>query len=349
MPVLLLALAGCAKEPPAATPRPPATGATASTGASPLGPIELLRPSGDAEIPARADARGGLRATMPIAGRAAPYQTLRVVGNCPARPCSAVMLADPQGSFRGVLTVTTTFRSPRLRLVARYVNPAAASTAARRVVRLEASAVREATRRAALRRAVSRRARTRARAALQAEIAAARKAADVPAAPAVAPPGDLLVVGDSLAVGTQAPLAGLLTGWTIRTDARIGRPLAEGMERLRELAGRRRPDVAVVSLFTNDDPTASGRLTTAVRGASALAGCTVWLTIVRPPLHGVPYDAANAALARVASARIRIVDWAGAVAARPAYLAPDGVHGTPAGYAARAQLVADAVRSCPRG
>ena len=264
---------------------------------------------------------------MAVAGRAAPYQTLRVTGDCRRRQCSTLVLVDPQGNFSGALAITTTADVARIRLLARYVNPAAANTAARAVVDLDRSAVRTATRRAATRRGAARRARAKARArtraALQADAQQAEEAADPPDAPTPAAPGDLLVVGDSLAVGTQAALPGLLTGWTIRTDARIGRPLAEGMERLRAEVARRRPDVAVVSLFTNDGPTASSRLVAAVRSASGLARCTVWLTIVRPPLDGVSYDAANAALTRLASARVRIVDWAAAVAARPSYLAPD--------------------------
>jgi hypothetical protein len=44
--------------------------------------------------------------------------------------------------------------------------------------------------------------------------------------------------------------------------------------------------------------------------------------------------------------RLLLVPWADAVAARPAWIAGDGVHGTPEGYRGRAQMYADAARSC---
>jgi lysophospholipase L1-like esterase len=78
-------------------------------------------------------------------------------------------------------------------------------------------------------------------------------------------------------------------------------------------------------------------------------GCVVWATIVRPPQGGRSYDAANAALARLAAANpsvMRLVPWAQQVAAHPEWLARDGVHATAAGYTARAQMYASAARTC---
>jgi lysophospholipase L1-like esterase len=177
-----------------------------------------------------------------------------------------------------------------------------------------------------------------------------------PAAPPAAapPPGRtaLVVIGDSLSVGTAPILPALLPGWQVRTDGLGGRPLAEGM---RILAGAELPadgsTVLAFSLFTNDDPSHTQELETAVRQSLARAGprgCAIWATIVRPPIDGVPYDGANAVLRRLAAAdaRMRLVDWAQLIATQPALMGPDGIHPTPQGYQARAQMYADAARSC---
>jgi lysophospholipase L1-like esterase len=63
---------------------------------------------------------------------------------------------------------------------------------------------------------------------------------------------------------------------------------------------------------------------------------------------GVSYRAANALLARLATdnPRLRLVPWAERVAATPQLVGADGVHPTPAGYQLRAQLYAQAARTC---
>jgi lysophospholipase L1-like esterase len=81
-------------------------------------------------------------------------------------------------------------------------------------------------------------------------------------------------------------------------------------------------------------------------------GCAVWATIVRPKVGGRTYGAVNARLRALAldpalHGRLLIADWAQAVRGhRKAWLAKDGVHGTTAGYLARAQLFADALAGC---
>jgi lysophospholipase L1-like esterase len=114
------------------------------------------------------------------------------------------------------------------------------------------------------------------------------------------------------------------------------------------------PGVLAFSLFTNDDPPNVSALETAVRTSLDRAGpngCAVWATIVRPPLNGVSYAAANRRLNQLAAdpalrGRLRVVPWAAAVRANPGWLAGDGVHATPDGYRASAQMYADAARSC---
>jgi lysophospholipase L1-like esterase len=171
-------------------------------------------------------------------------------------------------------------------------------------------------------------------------------------APAEAGPRTLVLVGDSLAVGIRSLLPALLPGWRVRIDGRGGRPLADGMA---VLAGTELPSdgsaVLAISLFTNDDPAHTGALEAAARQTLRRAGargCVVWASIARPPLDGVTVAAANRVLARLAEAdpRLRLVPWAREVAAHPSLLGPDGVHPTPDGYRLRAELYAQAARSC---
>jgi hypothetical protein len=173
-----------------------------------------------------------------------------------------------------------------------------------------------------------------------------------PPAPSSGPrPSRVLLVGDSLAEGIATLLPAALPGRTVTVDAKISRPLATGMQLARAApAGT----VLAVSLFTNDDPTGVGRLEQAVRESARIAGpeaCAVWATIVRPPVGGVSYAAANARLEALAAdpsvqGTVRIVPWAREVAAHPGWIAGDGVHATPSGYRARAALYAAAIDSC---
>jgi lysophospholipase L1-like esterase len=183
------------------------------------------------------------------------------------------------------------------------------------------------------------------------------KIPDLPALPQKIPtappaPDRVYLVGDSLAVGIEGLLPQLLAGKQVQTNALVGRPLADGMRIIAGLDLTSEPTVLAVSLFTNDAPTAVPALETAVKQTVAAVGqdgCAVWATIVRPPLGGVSYAAANDKLreleARYAP-RLVIVPWAETIASDPALLAGDGVHGTPAGYQARAQLYAQAVDEC---
>ena len=173
----------------------------------------------------------------------------------------------------------------------------------------------------------------------------------VPApAPSGSPPRTFTMIGDSLAVGTQPYLPSLLPGFKVTTNAETGRPLATGMQILSTtpVSG---PTALAFSLFTNDDPSHVSQLESAVRTSVSRAGaggCAIWATIVRPPVNGVSYAAANRKLAQLAGQlpRLRIVPWASAVAAHPSWVGPDGVHSTATGYQARAQMYADAAKSC---
>lgn len=164
--------------------------------------------------------------------------------------------------------------------------------------------------------------------------------------------GRLLVVGDSLAEGTEVPLAQLLRGWRIRTSAYTGRSTADGVS---EITGAGNlPPVLVVSLGTNDDPSATTTFQSEVEAVLEAAGpsrCVIWPNIVRPPYGGVSYAGYNRVLARVAGANpnLTVVDWVGIVRLDPGLLAPDEVHASSGGYEARAQAIAAAVATCGTG
>jgi lysophospholipase L1-like esterase len=164
--------------------------------------------------------------------------------------------------------------------------------------------------------------------------------------------GQALVVGDSLAVGTEAPLAQLLPGWRIRTSAYTGRPTADGVSEITSASGL--PRVLVVSLGTNDDPSATSTFASQVQSVLDAAGpsrCVVWANIVRPPYGGVSYAGYNRVLARLAATNpnLTIVDWVGITRSQPGLLAPDEVHATPDGYEVRARAIAEAMMSCGSG
>jgi hypothetical protein len=179
---------------------------------------------------------------------------------------------------------------------------------------------------------------------------------EVPPAPLPIPDGPVtaggpvVMIGDSLAQGTE-PLLGPLMGTTVTTDARRGRPLAEGMSVLNRMSLPDGPKILAFSLFTNDSPSNTAALESAVRASVARAGkggCAIWATIARPPVRGVSYAAANATLNRLQSelGGLRVVPWAETVAADPGLVGRDRVHGTAAGYRKRAELYAQAAGSC---
>jgi len=172
----------------------------------------------------------------------------------------------------------------------------------------------------------------------------------LPAPAAAQGPGPVLVVGDSLEVGTEPYLRQELGGVDLTVDAKTSRPSGDGIPVLQSAL---RPDheVVVFDLGTNDDPSNPGGLTANLESAAQIAGdrCLVVATINRPPLNGVSDDGLNAAVENFAAATgARVADWRSA-ASEPGALQDDGVHGTASGYALRASLVAGAIRSCAAG
>lgn len=160
----------------------------------------------------------------------------------------------------------------------------------------------------------------------------------------------MLVVGDSLEVGTEPYLRKELGGVELDVDAKTSRPSSDGLAVLEAAIGAQH-EVVVFDLGTNDDPANPSGLAANLESAAQIAGdrCLVFATINRPPLAGVSDDGLNGAVEQVAGATgARIADWRSA-ASEPGVLQPDGVHATASGYALRASLIADAIRSCSAG
>lgn len=156
----------------------------------------------------------------------------------------------------------------------------------------------------------------------------------------------MLVIGDSLAVGTERYLGEMLPGYDVRWDVRSGRTTPEGLQRLRGDLRHVRPQTVVVSLGTNDgsDPGRFERRIGRVLAAVPADACVVWASVFRPARKG-RFTALNRVLDRVADRdpRVSIVEWDDVVRSG-AVLLPDGLHPDDAGYQYRSNLFAGAVK-----
>lgn len=285
--------------------------------------IEILSPGPGDLI--KGEQRGrDLTAVVRVVGHAAPGQQLEILGTCGTIECDSVAFADRRGRWRTELQLTAAGGSRQVHLRAAYADPTARDRTARVLLRLGRPVHRAAPPEASAR---------------------------IPARG----PRPVVVIGDSLALGMSPYLRGQLTGWPMSVDARIGRPLAEGLHVIESTPMPSGHPVLAVSLFTNDSPGNVNALDAAVREAVSLVGpggCVLWATISRPPLYGVSYATANARLHDLAAdprlaGRLVVVPWAEAVRRHPEWHVRDKVHATGTGYAAMGQLFADAARSCP--
>jgi hypothetical protein len=155
-------------------------------------------------------------------------------------------------------------------------------------------------------------------------LATAAVAATCFAAPA-AQAASVLVVGDSLEVGSGPYLRHLLPGVTV--DAEKGRTSSEGV---RVLASR-------LGLAAN------------LAAVRQLAGdrCVVVATLSRPPVGGVSVAGLNGVVEQFAGrSAAEVADWRTVVASLPSLLVRDRVHATGEGYSVRATLLAEAVQGC---
>jgi hypothetical protein len=319
------ALASCGGDD--APPRPTTTAAVEQ--------IAIEEPADGQALRGRELKDGGLRLRAGVSGTARPGSAVFLSASCVPVPCTARAVVDVNGRWSTPLELSAPGDGRFVTIDANAEAGVAAAGSAVATVELVGS--------------------SRARDALRRDAARARS---TPPSRRTGPahPGltrDVLVIGDSLAVGMADALQAALPGWRVRVDAKTSRPLAEGMRILG--TQRQAPAILAFSLFTNDDPRSTGALASAVRATAARpGGCTIWATIAAPPVKGVDYSAANQLLRSLArepelALSLQIVDWSAAVGESPSLIAGDGVHATPEGYRKRAQLYADAIRACAGG
>lgn len=335
-------LSGCGRETESAAPATEGEQGTAVTISSPEHQQEY-----------RAEERdGSLSRTFNVRGTARADQRIRVVAGCQTGRCTGETNVGEDGRWAVSLTITVSPAQPSSRLRAEYVDDGVAGAPAGIEITLRAPEERERETTTGTT-STAREEEPESEPEPDPAPTAPASGTDTPAAPTggAAVPERLTMIGDSLAVGTKPYLEGLLPGWTVTTDARTGRPLAEGLARLRATSLGAGPHVLAFSLFTNDGPRSVTVLDAAVRETARRAGtggCAIWATIVAPPVGGVDYAAANTRLRRLGSelSSVRIVDWADAVRQHPEWMAPDGVHATPDGYRNRARLYAEEAQAC---
>jgi hypothetical protein len=339
-----------------------ATSSETTTTDRPTLPVRIDNPKPNTVMTAARRNGARLGVTLTVSGSADAAQTIEVAASCPEPACSRVVFSDGAGAWSAKLDVLLPARRHRLAITAGY--PATGAAASRPIVRVSVRAPKRTDGRRRRKRTPRRQSPSPSPTvppATSVPSPAPQTTTPAPAGPPVTtpPPGGsdtsrkaLVVIGDSLAVGIKSLLPSLLPGWRVTVDGRVNRPLAEGMGVIGATAiPSDGGTVLAVSLFTNDDPTHTGQLQAAVRTTLdrvGSRGCVIWATIVRPPLNGVSYAAANNLLQRMAASesRLRIVPWAEQVSARPSLVGGDGVHPTAAGYRLRAQLYAQAAQSC---
>lgn len=174
------------------------------------------------------------------------------------------------------------------------------------------------------------------------------------AAKAVRPqPGSVFVVGDSLTVGTEPYLRTDVRhrGWRLTgVDARIGRPVAEGLQVLRARRSSL-PGTVLIALGTND--LGAGRSTVAswLRSARKILGHrrVIWVNLCLAA-GGDPrlasYRALNALLDKLAPRYgVQVANWCAYAHAHHVQPGPDHIHYTSAGYRQRASFYAAAISS----
>lgn len=173
-------------------------------------------------------------------------------------------------------------------------------------------------------------------------------AAGSPYGPGVAQadPAQVLIVGDSLAVGMQPFLGDMITDRQVTFDARMGWTTPQGMEALRIDLTQYAPQTFVISLGTNDgsDPAVFADRIHRILLQLPPYACIVWPAIFRPKRKGA-YEGLNRELRRAAllDRRLTVIGWDRMVQKGTVSLR-DGIHPNEAGYRFRAWVVAAAVR-----
>jgi hypothetical protein len=164
-----------------------------------------------------------------------------------------------------------------------------------------------------------------------------------------ADPAQVLIVGDSLAVGMRPFLGDLITDREVTFDVRAGWTTPQGMEALRLDLEQFAPQTVVISLGSNDgsDPGVFADRIRRILRALPPSSCVVWPAIIRPKRKG-EYRGLNRVLRDEArhDDRLTVIDWDRMVRKGQVRLR-DGLHPDEDGYRWRAWVTAGAVeRGC---
>lgn len=164
-----------------------------------------------------------------------------------------------------------------------------------------------------------------------------------------ADPAQVLVVGDSMAVGTRPFLGEMVTDREVTFDAISGRTTPQGMRALHVVLRRVTPQTVVLNLGTNDGSRAGVFANRIQRTLAALepATCVVWPAISRARRKG-EYRGLNRVLREAArhDPRLVVIPWDRMVAKGTVAL-PDGVHPDVYGYRYLSHVTAAAIqRGC---
>jgi len=158
----------------------------------------------------------------------------------------------------------------------------------------------------------------------------------------------LLMVGDSITVGTKDSTNGQLTpqGWTADIDGQVGRTTDQGLQVIR--AKRGSMEHFIVELGYNDagDPTTYRDRLVAILNELHDAK-QIWLVNLTESRSY--YVTANQmiAIAPLYFPNVKVIDWASVAKAHPEAIGPDGVHMTATGYQMLATTIANALGQSP--
>ena len=169
------------------------------------------------------------------------------------------------------------------------------------------------------------------------------------AAPAVAAPPKVLVVGDSLEELTSPYLSHYLPGVELVINAKGGYNSYQIFDLFQE-SYEPSDDVIVFDAGTNDNPSYPEILAGNLAKVAGIVGnrCMVVPTIHGLHPGGVDDTGKNRVVAEFAASRpgTQVPDWAGVVATHPELMQADNLHPIPAGAEYRAQLIAQGVDGC---
>jgi hypothetical protein len=161
--------------------------------------------------------------------------------------------------------------------------------------------------------------------------------------------GEVLVVGDSLEVGTSPYLDDYLPGVPLTINAEGGYNSYQIFDLFQESYDPAQ-SVIVFDAGTNDNPAYPEILASNLDKVAGIVGnrCLVVPTIHAPSVNGIDTTGKNQVVRSFAASHpmTEVPDWARAAATHPELMQPDNLHPIAEGADYRAQLIARGVKAC---